>query len=774
MVFVVWCAQGAATGVLARETEGSGSATVEFEDTHGHLVEGTHIRMPVDACGILRIRYRVGAQGMGTGGGIELLRESTQALPLPAAISRAVPVVTRCSRSTSRLVVQRSTTSMPHPVGLRLRVEGDALQAEDEVEIEIGAVKDGVPALVTDAVAGRRLRVHLRVDTDGDGVHEILERPLLIDLIAATASRFEIVAPSLIEKREQFEVVFRAEDLNANVDFGYRGSLRTWIERADGEQVWRPTASESLEIPTEVTFEIGGVVRVRGLARSSGVFWIAAQDGADRRGLSNPVRVVGEATQRLWWGDPHAHSADSDGVGTPEANYRFARDVAAIDFIALADRLEVSDRGVRLAAAHRGLIQSGLAVRRNIFQWWVERQASADLFDTAGRFVALHSFDWSGSPTSGGDRQVFLVETLPLPESTRLDGLHRILAERDRVENVLVVPHVERSDIDLGYHRPGLESAVQIYSSKAATEWLAQAALSRGYHVGFVAGSASRLGRAGHAVWQRRDQSAFWPHEMELPGGLTAVVAPTLDRQAIVRSVRQRRCYATTGARMLFDFAIDRQPMGELVNTRKPPEIRIEVHGTAAIERVDLIRDQVRLKTFWPRGRSFATDYRDESALPGRHYYYVRVIQTDGEMAWASPIWVTVSASGDSGQVVEAAASTVTHPAWNDDAAKPPRDVSAGGQGDAKSSTATADDTSVGDLVQATETLRALLAGQDGDRQWSAVEPAATIENRRGDFAVFRAKRDGKPVTIRLWTGFTAPRISILPGPAAYGPRPPD
>ena len=25
---------------------------------------------------------------------------------------------------------------------------------------------------------------------------------------------------------------------------------------------------------------------------------------------------------------------------------------------------------------------------------------------------------------------------------------------------------------------------------------------------------------------------------------------------------------------------------------------------------------------------------------PGEHYYYVRVIQEDNNMAWASPIWV--------------------------------------------------------------------------------------------------------------------------------------
>jgi hypothetical protein len=35
---------------------------------------------------------------------------------------------------------------------------------------------------------------------------------------------------------------------------------------------------------------------------------------------------------------------------------------------------------------------------------------------------------------------------------------------------------------------------------------------------------------------------------------------------------------------------------------------------------------------------------RQPDAQPGENYYYVRVIQKDGQMAWSSPIWVLWSA----------------------------------------------------------------------------------------------------------------------------------
>ena len=33
-------------------------------------------------------------------------------------------------------------------------------------------------------------------------------------------------------------------------------------------------------------------------------------------------------------------------------------------------------------------------------------------------------------------------------------------------------------------------------------------------------------------------------------------------------------------------------------------------------------------------------EYRDNDVGPGEHWYYVRVEQQNGELAWSSPIWV--------------------------------------------------------------------------------------------------------------------------------------
>ena len=36
----------------------------------------------------------------------------------------------------------------------------------------------------------------------------------------------------------------------------------------------------------------------------------------------------------------------------------------------------------------------------------------------------------------------------------------------------------------------------------------------------------------------------------------------------------------------------------------------------------------------------YSLKWRDTTALEANAYYYIRVIQIDGEMGWSSPIWV--------------------------------------------------------------------------------------------------------------------------------------
>ena len=150
----------------------------------------------------------------------------------------------------------------------------------------------------------------------------------------------------------------------------------------------------------------------------------------------------------------------------------------------------------------------------------------------------------------------------------------------------------------------------------------AKEALSRGYRVGFTAGSDS--------------------HQMEhgVEGGIVAAFTPTHDREGIWDAMYARHTYGTTGARILVSLKIDGHMMGsELTRpVGKAVDIDISVLGTSNVM-VDLLRNNQVLKT-WEPGSDCLDVSLTDTGVNATDWYYVRVTQPDEHMAWSSPIWI--------------------------------------------------------------------------------------------------------------------------------------
>jgi hypothetical protein len=148
----------------------------------------------------------------------------------------------------------------------------------------------------------------------------------------------------------------------------------------------------------------------------------------------------------------------------------------------------------------------------------------------------------------------------------------------------LVAVHVGGRTADLAWHDATLDRLLEVHSTHATSEWFLFDALRRGYRMGVVAGSDGVDGRPGNSH----------PGHMavrNVRGGLTAILADELSRESVWRALKQRRCYATTGERIVLDFRAGDLRMGDVATLAGPPppfEVRIE--GTAPIERVDFFR----------------------------------------------------------------------------------------------------------------------------------------------------------------------------------------
>lgn len=82
--------------------------------------------------------------------------------------------------------------------------------------------------------------------------------------------------------------------------------------------------------------------------------------------------------------------------------------------------------------------------------------------------------------------------------------------------------------------------------------------------------------------------------------------------------------------------------MGSELACSDSRQLRIGVYGTVSIERVDVIKNN-RVWQSIPGNGALDLEHELADDQPERDtdYYYVHVIQADGEQAWSSPVWVS-------------------------------------------------------------------------------------------------------------------------------------
>ena len=114
-----------------------------------------------------------------------------------------------------------------------------------------------------------------------------------------------------------------------------------------------------------------------------------------------------------------------------------------------------------------------------------------------------------------------------------------------------------------------------------------------------------------------------------------------VSRQGIIDAFKKRHSYAATDNIILIVRSGDHL-MGDEFETDERPTLTIEAHGTAPIAKLHIVRDNKYLDTSEPGECEVKRTFTDMDAQPGKtSYYYVRIEQDDGNLAWASPMWIT-------------------------------------------------------------------------------------------------------------------------------------
>lgn len=328
--------------------------------------------------------------------------------------------------------------------------------------------------------------------------------------------------------------------------------------------------------------------------------------------------------RRTLFGDIHQHSAHSDGVGTADEPYLRARYVYGDDFCALTD--------------HESFIGKRIGPGE-----WAYLRAVADRHDEPGRFATLIAYEWTGRmypgpghkvvylPPEGGD--VISRDAVP-------DG--KELVRRVKAQGGFAVPHhVGWTGANEEAHDPEGQPVWEICSCHGCylhadhplggrgdlKDQMVEEVMKRGARFGFIACSDGHGLLYHHGVGRKRDPFRC---------GLTAVQATDTTREAILSAIRERRCYATSGIPILLDLRAGDAPMGSELTVEGTTSVRAEARCATAIESLMLIGPDGPIATVSGHGETEAS--LEAAVEPG--WVYARVQQTDGEMAWSSPIFL--------------------------------------------------------------------------------------------------------------------------------------
>ncbi len=513
---------------------------------------------------------------------------------------------------------------------LGIRVTGRALKAGEQLRIVYGAGEAGARA---DRFAERESRFWIAVDGDGDGVRKILADSPGVEVLAGPPARLLLHLPSTARPGETVRLTAAILDARGNAGFPWEGVLRLEGEVPGGER------------PAEIAFRAADQGRrsVELTVGESGVVRLTATAG-DLVAESNPLQVSGRGA-RILWGDLHNHSNLSDGTATPEDLYAYARDVAALDVVALTDH------------DHWGL----LFLDQNPGMW--ERIRETNLrFHEPGRFVTLLGFEWTS--WIHGHRHVLYFgddgELFSSIDPTWDDPRELWTALRGR-RAMTLAHHSAGGPIATDWSippDPELEPVTEIVSVHGVSEAadspsviyrpvagnFVRDALERGYRFGFLGSSDGHDGHPGLG------------HLASPTGGMAAILAEEATREAVYEALKARRVYATSGPRIVLRTSFAGYRMGEDVPLVKTAGATTAAEGGAVagipgdtlvvqaiapgtIERVDVVRSgtfESVLCGEQARECSFSLTLTD---LKAGEYLYLRLVQDDGGLAWSSPFY---------------------------------------------------------------------------------------------------------------------------------------
>jgi hypothetical protein len=365
-----------------------------------------------------------------------------------------------------------------------------------------------------------------------------------------------------------------------------------------------------------------------------------AKDEAEAVKAIRAYRIENEGKEyRLLRGEFHRHtelSWDGGADGSLEDMFRYAIDAAQLDWIGNGDH----DNG---------------AGRE--YSWWLV-QKFTDAYNVPGRFTPMFCYERSVSYPHGHRNCVFArrgVRTLPRLAAPNAEeavaGVHaddtKMLYRYLHEMGGICAGHTSATGMGTDWrdNDPEVEPFVEIYQGDRMSYEMEEAPragfdpksgkqpanIAGWYPKGFV---NLALGEKGYKLGFE-SSSDHWSTHISY----CVVLAEKHDRESILDGMKKRHVYGATDD-IICDVKSGKHLMGDEFTTDAAPALQVHIIGTKDLAKVEVLRDSKVVASLDCKGNECKEEWKDPTPMAGKHYYYIRVQQKDGELAWTSPMWI--------------------------------------------------------------------------------------------------------------------------------------
>jgi trimeric autotransporter adhesin len=363
------------------------------------------------------------------------------------------------------------------------------------------------------------------------------------------------------------------------------------------------------------------------------------------------IQVAISQTYNFYFGNLHSHSWYSDGnqdqdtatYKQPVAKaFQYGRTVANnLNWLAVTD--------------HNHSLSLNMTMSR-----WRAGNAEADTANKDGIFVGFYGQEWGTLATGKGHSLVLGTNKLfgwqtglydvYVPQndySTANTSLWRKVLDNG---GFIYLAHPSSDDfnnIAASSYSPMIDSVlkgVAVKSGKATSTNITQTDPSTSNYESFY----HNLLKIGYHVAPTSDQDNHNTNFGMSNQQRTVVLATSLTRTNIVNALRNRNVYGSEDNNMQVKFEVGPHIMGDIYSYPSPFTIKVKVTDATSGDAVSSIqiRSGVPGSGTAPTTLASVTNvdslvYIVNQTVGTTKYYYIYVLQADGQRAWTAPMWIT-------------------------------------------------------------------------------------------------------------------------------------